>query len=74
MVVSKKKKPKSAKPNVFSKIITIVVLIAFILCIAICVLDSFGIFSIKNIGYFWEGFFVCISFFSGYLIGDNANK
>jgi len=70
----KSKKPLVYKPKWFQKSVVGVILIVFIICVLVCLIDGFGIYKINNIHYFWEAFIMLMMFFSGYSLGTNAPK
>lgn len=69
---TKRKKPKVYKPRWFHLLIVAVLLVVFLICIAVCLIDGFGIYHINNIEKFWEVFLMMLLFFSGYIIGTNT--
>ena len=69
-----KEKPVIKKPSKLPLIISSVMWITFVVFLIIIIIHSCRWYPIENIEFFYDGFMFILSFFVGYIVGDNSNK
>ena len=70
----KSEKPKTSKPTWSMKILPIILVVTFSVCIVVCVIDGLGIAQVNNIDKFWEAFFIILALYVGLIGGGNINQ